>query len=185
MAKINLLPWREERRKERQNEFYAVIALVIAAAAAIVLAVNTSIDGSISDQKTRNAYITKESRILDSKISEIKDLNETREKLLERMEVIQSLQGDRPIIVRVFDEAARSVPEDLFLTEFGIKGTKVTIKGRAKSNNRVAALMRNFDASDWFADPNLIKVQSVQEGSNEFEVTMTRIRPSSDDEGEG
>jgi len=70
-------------------------------------------------------------------------------------------------------------------TEFGIKGTKVTIKGRAKSNNRVAALMRNFDASDWFADPNLIKVQSVQEGSNEFEVTMTRIRPSSDDEGEG
>lgn len=93
------------------------------------------------------------------------------------MELIQNLQGNRPIIVRLFDEIARSIPDDLYFTSLDIKGTQVNVKGRAKSNNRVAALMRNFDDSDWFDAPNLISVKSEQGGYNTFEVTMTQVDP--------
>jgi len=185
MAKINLLPWREERRKERQNEFYGIIALVLMAAGFIVFVVNTGIDTSVSYQQSRNEYINKQSQILDAKIKEISELKATRQKLIERMELIQALQGNRPIIVRVFDEVARAVPEDLYLTDLSITGQSVDVKGKAKSNNRVAALMRNFDASEWFANPTLIKVQALKEGENEFEVSLKRVQPRSKEDGEG
>jgi type IV pilus assembly protein PilN len=93
------------------------------------------------------------------------------------MKLIQDLQGNRPIIVRLFDEVARSIPDDLYFTSLDIKGTKVTVQGRAKSNNRVAALMRNFDDSDWFDAPNLISVKAERGGFNKFEVTMVQVNP--------
>lgn len=182
MAKINLLPWREALRKERQNQFYAVIGLVLAAAGLIVYLVNTSYENNIYNQQQRNSYIVKETKVLDAKIEEIRKLRETRQQLIERMELIQALQGNRPIIVRVFDEMARAVPDDLYFTEVAIKDTAVSIKGIAKSNNRVAALMRNFDSSDWFADPALIRVQAKSEGVNEFEISMKRVQPKAAEE---
>ncbi len=182
MAKINLLPWREARRKERQNQFYAVIGLVLAAAGLIVYLVNSDYEDNISSQRQRNNYIVKETKVLDAKIEEIRKLRETRQQLIERMELIQALQGNRPIIVRVFDEMVRAVPDDLYFTEVAIKNTDVNIKGMAKSNNRVAALMRNFDSSDWFADPALIRVQAKSEGVNEFEISMKRVQPKAAEE---
>ncbi|WP_430460408.1 PilN domain-containing protein [Thalassolituus sp. LLYu03] len=182
MAKINLLPWREALRKERQNQFYGVIGTVLVVAAAIVYVVNVSVEGAIDSQRLRNDFIVKETKVIDAKIDEIKALKETRQKLIERMELIQALQGNRPIIVRVFDEMARSVPDDLYFSSVSVKGTDVMIKGVAKSNNRVAALMRNFDQSDWFAEPALIKVQSKSEGVNEFEVSMKRVQPKAEEE---
>ena len=181
MAKINLLPWREARRKERQSQFYAVIGMVVLAAAAIVYLTNTSVEGSIDNQRARNSYIAQETKVLDARIEEIKALRETRQKLIERMELIQALQGNRPIIVRIFDEMARAVPDDLYFTSVAIKGTDVVVKGVAKSNNRVAALMRNFDQSEWFAEPTLIKVQSRAEGVNEFEISMKRVQPKAEE----
>ncbi|MAK90557.1 MAG: pilus assembly protein PilN [Oleibacter sp.] len=183
MAKINLLPWREERRKERQNEFYVVIAGVLAIAAGIVFFVNSTISSSIDAQNQRNSYLTRESKVLDTKIAEIRELKDTRQKLIERMELIQALQGNRPIIVRVFDEIARAVPDDLYLTDVSVKGTKVSIKGRTSSTSRLTALMRNFDASDWFSDPNLIMVREVTKGTNEFEITMSRVQPRAEEDG--
>ncbi|UXD86242.1 PilN domain-containing protein [Thalassolituus hydrocarboniclasticus] len=182
MANINLLPWRQALRKEKQNEFYGVIALVALCAAAIIYLVNDYYQSSIQSQNRRNAYITNETRVLEEKISEIRELKDKRKQLIERMELIQALQGNRPIIVRVFDEVARSIPEDLYFDSLSIKGTAVTIKGVAKSNNRVAALMRNFDQSEWFADPALIRVQAKSEGVNEFEVTMKRVQPKAEEE---
>jgi type IV pilus assembly protein PilN len=91
--------------------------------------------------------------------------------------LIQNLQGNRPIIVRLFDEVARSIPDDLYFVSLDIKGNQVSVKGRAKSNNRVAALMRNFDDSDWFDSPNLISVKAEKGGYNTFEVTMTQVNP--------
>lgn len=182
MAKINLLPWREELRKERQNQFYAVIGGVLAVAAFIVYLVNSSVDSSIQNQLRRNGFIVNETKVLDAKIAEIRRLRETREQLIERMELIQALQGNRPIIVRIFDEMARAVPDDLYFTVVSVKNTEVSVKGVAKSNNRVAALMRNFDQSDWFAEPALIKVQAKAEGVNEFEVSMKRVQPKADEE---
>ncbi|MCA6062731.1 PilN domain-containing protein [Thalassolituus marinus] len=182
MAKINLLPWREELRKERQNQFYAVIGSVLAVAAVIVYLVNSSVDSNIQNQRYRNSFVTNETKVLDAKIAEIKALKATREQLIERMELIQALQGNRPIIVRIFDEMARSVPEDLYFTAVSVKDASVSVKGVAKSNNRVAALMRNFDQSDWFAEPALIKVQAKTEGVNEFEISMKRVQPKADEE---
>ncbi|MAS23722.1 MAG: pilus assembly protein PilN [Oceanospirillaceae bacterium] len=185
MAKINLLPWREERRKERQNEFYGVIVFVLLVAGGIIFAVNSQIESSISNQKVRNDYLTREGKVLDTKIDEIRELKDTRQKLIERMKLIQDLQGNRPVIVRVFDEVVRAVPEDLYLTDLSIKGNSVQIKGRARSNNRVSGFMRNFDASDWFADPTLIRVQSMDDGFNVFEISMKRVQPRAEEAGEG
>ena len=85
--------------------------------------------------------------------------------------------------MRVFDEVVRAVPDDLYFTDLQIKGNKVTVKGVAASNNRLSAMMRNFDGSVWFRDPQLIKVVANGSGSNNFEIEMIRVQPSQDDEG--
>ena len=182
MANINLLPWRAERRKRRQQEFYGVIGLVVGAAAFILFSVHGYYSDSIDSQNRRNAFITNETKVLDAKIAEISALRETRQQLIERMELIQALQGNRPIIVRVFDEMARAVPDDLYFTAVSVKGVDVNLKGVAKSNNRVAALMRNFDQSEWFSEPALVRVQAKGEGVNEFEITMKRVQPKAAEE---
>lgn len=182
MAKINLLPWREERRKQRNQEYYGVIAAVLLSAAALVYALNEYYVDALSAQNQRNQFITQEMNVLDAKIEQIRNLRETRQQLIERMELIQALQGNRPIIVRIFDEMARAIPDDLYYSSIDIKNTQINVKGIAKSNNRVSALMRNFDQSDWFSDPVLIRVQARSEGVNEFEVTMTRVQPKADGE---
>jgi type IV pilus assembly protein PilN len=177
MAKINLLPWREELRKERQQEFIGIAAAVALSAAALVWFVTGQIEDQYKTQKIRNSFIQKEISVLSEQITEIKALRGKKDQLLERMELIQNLQGNRPIIVRLFDEVARSIPDDLYFTSLDIKGSQVSVKGRAKSNNRVAALMRNFDSSDWFDAPNLISVKAEKGGYNRFEVTMTQVDP--------
>jgi type IV pilus assembly protein PilN len=177
MAKINLLPWREELRKERQQEFIGIIVAIALAAAALVWFVTGNIEGQWKAQKNRNSFIQKEMAVLSEQITEIQELRDKKQQLLERMKLIQDLQGNRPIIVRLFDEIARSIPDDLYFTSLEIKGTQVTVQGRAKSNNRVAALMRNFDDSDWFDAPNLISVKAEKGGYNTFEVTMTQVDP--------
>lgn len=182
MANINLLPWRAELRKQRQNEFIAIIGLVVGAAVFVLYLISSYYGGAIDDQNARNNYLMSETKVLDAKIAEISKLRETRQKLVERMELIQALQGNRPIIVRVFDEMVRQVPDDLYFTSVEVKGTQVRIKGVAKSNSRVSALMRNFDQSLWFAEPGLVRVQAKGEGVNEFEVTLKRVQPATDGE---
>ncbi len=177
MAKINLLPWREALRKERQQEFVGIMVAVAMLSAALVWFVTGSVEDQFKAQKNRNAFVQKEMAVLSEQISEIQALRNKREQLLERMKLIQNLQGNRPIIVRLFDEVARSIPDDLYFTSLDIKGTQVTVTGRAKSNNRVAALMRNFDDSDWFDGPNLISVKAEKGGYNTFEVTMQQVDP--------
>jgi len=184
MAKINLLPWREELRNQRQQEFLTILAGVAVAAAAIVWAFNGYIDGQLKSQNQRNAFIKKERSVLDAQITEIEQLKDKKAQLLERMELIQNLQGNRPIIVRLFDEFARTVPDDLYFTKVEINGTNAKVTGMAKSNNRVAALMRNLDGSDWFTSPNLISVKADGNGYNTFEVTMVQTEPKKKQEEE-
>lgn len=182
MAKINLLPWRQELRKERQNEFFMVIGLVVAGALFLLYLVSGYFTEAIETQNKRNSFVVSETQVLNAKIKEIKELRETRQMLIERMELIQALQGNRPIIVRVFDEVARAVPDELYLTDISIKGTHVLVKGVGKSNNRVSALMRNFDQSDWFTNPALVKVNSKSDKEKEFEITLTRDKPQAKEE---
>lgn len=174
MANLNLLPWRAERRKQRQKEFQMLIGLVVVAAAAIIYSVHGFYASALEDQNSRNNYLAAEGKKLDAQIKEIQELKNTRELLIGRMKLIQDLQGNRPIIVYLFDELVRSVPEDLHFTELSVKGTQVTIKGIAKTNTRLSGLMRNLGGSDWFEDPQLIKMQGRGDEPKVFEIVVVR-----------
>lgn len=161
MAKINLLPWRQELRKQRQQEFIAINAAVALTAAALVMFFHIMVSGQLSDQEKRKAYIQSEIATLDGQIKEIDDLQKRKEELLARMKVIQDLQGRRPVIVRVFDELVRSVPDKVYLTLVERKGDKFNIEGFAESNNQVSSFLRNLNASDWFKNPVLSEVKAT------------------------
>jgi type IV pilus assembly protein PilO len=138
------------------------------------------LDSSIERQNQHNAYI-KEKIALDQQISEIKDLRAKREQLLARMQVIQELQGNRPVIVRVFDELVRTLAKGVFFSTAKLDGRNLAIEGISESNNRISSLMRNLEASDWFASPNLkaIKENTPPVRGEQFQLTKprpTRIR---------
>lgn len=158
MAKINLLPWRQELRKQRQQEFIAILMGVVMVAVAIVLGGHMALSKQVSDQGERNAFIQSEIGKLDGQIKEIDELQKRREELLSRMKVIQDLQGRRPVIVRVFDELVRVIPDGVYFTTLSRNGDTFRITGVAESANQVSALMRNLDASPWFQNPQLSTV---------------------------
>ena len=152
MAQINLLPWRDERRQEQSKEFLTVLALVLALGVGLVLLADRVVNGQIEYQKARNQYLTENIKVLDKKVAEIADLQRKRNQLIDRMRVIQELQGNRPIIVRVLDQLVRTVPDGVFYTSLETKDNTISISGIAESNNRVSSLMRRLDASDWLAE---------------------------------
>jgi type IV pilus assembly protein PilN len=160
MAQINLLPWRDERRAELKKEFLVILGLVAAFGVAIVFLADLFVSAQISNQNDRNNYLTENIRELDKKVAEIRELQKKRTDLLDRMKVIQELQGNRPIIVRVMDQLVRTVPDGVFYTELTSTSQEINITGIAESNNRVSSLMRRLDASDWFAEPNLQGVRA-------------------------
>ena len=188
MANINLLPWRDWRRKRRQKEFIATAALSVLGAALVVYLVYAAYGKVISNQEARNQRITDEIATLDGQIKEIKSLRDNREQLLSRMRVIQELQGNRPIIVRVFDEMARTLANGVFFKSAKMEGDLLTVTGSAEANNRVSALMRNIDGSAWFVDPNLKGIKENPEfgpQASDFELSFKRVNPRAPSEEEG
>jgi type IV pilus assembly protein PilN len=158
MAKINLLPWRQELRKQRQQEFVAILMAVSLVAVALILFGHMALSKQVSDQDERNQFITGEIGKLDGQIKEIDALQKRREELLARMKVIQDLQGRRPVIVRIFDEFVRVVPDGTYLSSIERRGDSFTITGIAESANQVSNLMRNLESSPWFKSPQLSTV---------------------------
>lgn len=183
-TKINLLPWREQRRKEKQIEFLAMLGFVAFVAIVIVGILYLMANTALSVQQQRNAYIQHEISLLDNQISEIQALESRRAELVERMRVIQELQGNRPTIVYVFDELARTLPDGVFYTNVTRNGDTFTINGLAESNSRIARLMRNLGDSPWFGDPVLSTVQAAggtrgAEGfNNQFTLTVSQSSPA-------
>jgi len=149
MAHINLLPWRETERKLRQREFGFMLVggLVLALAAAAYM--HLYVEGLIDYQDERNSYLEGEIAQLDRKIAEIRNLEKTKANLIARMNIIQQLQESRPEIVHLFDELVDTLPEGVFLSKIRQSGRNLDLHGRAQSNARVSAYMRNIDASDW------------------------------------
>lgn len=162
MPRINLLPWREERRKERQRQFNFHTLLAAALGAVVTLLFSVTIGGAISNQQGRNDYLKSQIAAMDKQIAEIKDLQQTRQRLLARMKIIEQLQQSRPAEVHFFDQLVKTLPPGVYLTAVEQKGDQVTIQGVAESSARVSTYMRNIGASPWLADPNL---QVVQEDS--------------------
>lgn len=160
MARINLLPWREAERKERQKNFAIAAASGVIVGLLVIWGANAFLQGKIDYQNSRNQRLQQEIATLDEQIAEIKNLRLKKERLLLRMAAIEDLQRTRPEVVHLFDELVDVTPEGIFLTELTQTGRNLLIKGVAESSTRVSAFMRNIDASEWFANPVLQVVQS-------------------------
>ncbi len=181
MAKINLLPWREAYRKEKKEQFLAIIGGVVLVTGLLAYLWIASVESAIEDQEARNHLLETEIATLEEQVKEIANLKKVRDDLLARIKIIQDLQGTRPLIVRYFDDFARSIPDGVFITSMSKQGASVMIEGVAESYNRVATFMRNVDASDWFAGANLtFVVANPREGeqAQSFKMTVTTSVPS-------
>lgn len=189
MARINLLPWREQLREERKQRFVVAMGATLAVAGGLVFLAGQYFNSAIEQQNARNEFIKKEIAVLDARIKEIKDLRERREQLLERMKIIQDLQGNRPIIGHIFDQLVRTLPDGVYFTDLTRKGDVISIVGSAESNNRVSSLMRNLDASEWLKSPNLTEVKAITAGAidqaNVFRLTVTQTRPGAEGDESG
>lgn len=184
MIRVNLLPHREEKRRARRQQFYALAGLVLALGAVIVLAVHTVIAGYISTQESKNTFLKGEIAKLDTQIDEIKRLKEQTEALLARKQVIESLQSNRAETVILFNELARQVPEGVSIRSVKQTGLTINITGFAQSNARVSTLMRNLDASPLLELPNLVEIKSAMQGTrrlSDFSLNVTITRAAPDD----
>ena len=180
MAHINLLPWREWERERRKNEFLIRLGGSLVLGAVLVLAGGWYLDNSVDQQNARNQFVKDKIAVLDQQIAEIRDLREKREQLLARMRVIQELQGNRPVIVRLFDELVRTLAKGVYFTAMKLEGPVLSVDGTAESNNRISSEMRNLDGSDWLKEPNL---KGIKENSNvgaqasNFQLTVVQTSP--------
>lgn len=161
MIRINLLPHREEKRKARRQQFYALSGLTMLLGGLIVVLVNGIIGGYVSAQDEKNAFLKTEIAVLDKSIDEIKRLREQTDALLQRKRVIESLQGNRSEAVGLFNELAKNVPEGVYLKKVAQQGNKINLVGYAQSNARVSSLMRNLESSPLLERPVLIEIKSA------------------------
>ncbi|HWP94272.1 MAG TPA: PilN domain-containing protein [Gammaproteobacteria bacterium] len=164
MPRINLLPWREELRKERQREFYVQLAGTVVVGLMTVGYFVLLMNQFIDNQKARNEYLRSEIKLVEQRIKEIETLQETKRQLVARMQIIEQLQQARPEIVRLLDELARAVPSGVYLTEVKQSGTSLEITGIAESSARVSTFMRNIEASNSMGNPQLLVIQSKETG---------------------
>ncbi|QJD71984.1 PilN domain-containing protein [Marinobacterium sp. LSUCC0821] len=176
MTSINLRPWREERNERLQKRFQIHLAIAAAIAAGVVFTSISFLDLMTSRQEARNAYLNQELVRLDAKLKEITDLKVKRERLLERLNAIQQLQGNRPLIVRTFDEMSRVAPDGVHYTSLTKAGEVAKLDGLAATNEDVSALMRNLNDSEWFGEPTLSKV-SLQGELRAFNLTVPLEKP--------
>jgi type IV pilus assembly protein PilN len=162
MAKINLLPWREELRAQKKQDFINAIGAAVVVTAIIFAGVHLYIEGLKAYQEQRNRIIQDEIALLDIKIAKIKTIEEQKSKLLTKIELIQKLQESRPEIVHLFDELPRVTPDGVILTEFTQKGAELTLEGKSQSNARVSAFMRAIESSAWLKAPTLDVIKSEE-----------------------
>ncbi|MEM7027599.1 MAG: PilN domain-containing protein [Pseudomonadota bacterium] len=193
MSRINLLPWREARRKEQLNQFAVSVVVVALMAGGVWFAVHYYHQQLIDRQNDRIAYIDQQIEVVDKKIKEIKALEREKSRLLSRMRAIEQLQGNRPLIVRLFDEVITALPEGMTVTSIQQKGNSVKMQGLAQSNARVSSFMRNIDSSEWIANPNLqfikedkrnAKGDSSEAPINAFTLSFTQVIPNLEEDEE-
>ncbi len=178
--RINLLPWREELREQKKQEFLQITVGVLAVAGLIVFGVDRYYNAAIDNQTARNNFLKREISVLEERIAEIQLMQQKRNQLLARMKVIQELQGNRPIIVRVFDELARQLAPRVFFTQAQMQGAELAINGVAESNNRISNQLRNFSDSEWFEGPNVTAINanpSYGPQASQFAMTVEQTTP--------
>lgn len=160
MSRINLLPWRAERRKQRQKEFGVMVGIAAAAGVALWFLVNMYYNAQIDGQNERNAFLQQQIAEVDKQIVEIDALESQRARLLARKAVIEELQGNRSQMVHLFDQLVRTIPDGVLLTTLKQEGQTLTLEGRSQSNARVSTYMRALDTSGWMTSPQLSVIEA-------------------------
>lgn len=181
MARINLLPWRAERRKQRQKEFGLMLAAAAVAAVVLSFLIITFYNGQISGQTERNAFLSEQLTQLDKQIVEIEQLDKKRAKLLARKDVIEQLQANRSQMVHLFDSLVRTIPDGVVLTSIKQDDIILALEGRAQSNARVSTYMRNLEGSGWMTNPELsiIEAKGTDKGlPYEFRLLVKLANPN-------
>lgn len=182
MARINLLPWREKLRRQKQRDFGVMTIIALLLTVAGMGYWHWFNEGLIDHQRDRNRYLEKEIAKVDKEIEEIKELEKTRRQLIARMKVIENLQVSRPQVVHLFDEMVVAIPDGAYLTKLTQQGKKLVLEGKAQSNARVSTYMRNIHASDWLARPKLGIIQTSDKdrersAGSTFKLDLKQVAP--------
>lgn len=190
MARINLLPWRAERRKQRQKEFNLMLAAAAVAGVLLSFLIISYYNGQIEGQRERIAFVKEQITQVDQQIAEIEKLDEQKARLLARKEVIEQLQSNRSQMVHLFDSLVRTIPDGVMLTAIKQDDQTLTLEGRSQSNARVSTYMRNLEGSGWMADPELAIIEARGEDKGlpyEFKLQVQLANPNApkDLDGDG
>lgn len=181
MTRINLLPWRELRRKEQDRQLLSIGVAAAVLMGLIIFYASLHIGALIEEQDKRNAFLESEIKKVDVQIAEIKELKKKRDALVARMQVIQQLQSDRTQVVHMFDDLVRKLPEGMYLTTVKQTGGNLVLQGVAQSNARVSSFMRNLDTSNWFASPDLEVINVQPKGGervSQFTLRVAQVNKS-------
>lgn len=185
MAKINLLPWREERRKQRQKEAATMLGLAALGAVLASVMIVMYFSGLVRGQEERNTYLSQQITELDKQITEIESLERQRGRLLARKEVIEQLQANRSQMVHLFDSLVRTIPDGVVLTSIKQDGQRLTLEGRSQSNARVSTYMRNLEGSGWMTSPDLSIIEAREGDAGlpyMFSLVVTLANPNASNE---
>jgi type IV pilus assembly protein PilN len=190
MARINLLPWRAARRRQRQKEVLGKLGASAVLAALLAFLIVSYYNAQIEGQNERNAFMRDQIAQVDSRIKEIEALDQKKAKLLARKEVIEQLQANRSQMVHLFDSLVRTIPDGVVLTAAKQEGDKLTLEGRGQSYGRVSTYMRNLEGSGWMTRPELsiIEARGAVKGlPYAFSLTVTLANPNAarDENGDG
>lgn len=178
MARINLLPWRAERRKQRQRDFYGMLGFAAVAGVVLSLLIWFYYDRQVSGQNDRNSFLQAEIEKVKEQNKEIDRLDRQKDRLLARKKVIEELQAKRSQMVHLFDSLVRTIPDGVVLTALKQEGDILTLEGRTQSNARVSAYMRNLESSGWMTNPELSIIEAkAQEKANTGPVLDVKALP--------
>jgi len=187
MRKINLLDWRGELVKQNQKNFGISCGIAALLGALVFGGITYYYNSWIDHQNTRNTMLESEIKILEGQIKEVEELEQTKERLIARMNVIDDLQKSRPLIVQVFDDMARIVPDGTYFDKAKQTERKIELKGRTESSTRVSRLMRNIDASPTLKDPDVDSIITDREAGrrvSEFTLVAQIDNKTSEEEEE-
>lgn len=178
-TRINLLPWREMRRREHDRRVLSMSVGAWVLMGLVVFYAQWHMSSLIDHQTKRNSYLKNEISKLDKQIKEINAIKARKAALLARMEVIQRLQRDRTQIVHIFDDLVRKLPKGVYLTSLKKVNQTITLDGFAQSNARISALMNNLDSSDWFTNPDLDIIRISPTGGARYSKFSLKVKQES------
>lgn len=183
MIRINLLPHREIRRKQQQQQFSIALAVVAIAGALLAYGIYWQLGNTFDEHVSRNKYLTEEIAKVDKEIAEITRLKEQTASLLARKQVVETLQSNRSETVHLLDQLVRQLPDGMFLKSVKQQGARVVINGVTQSQARVSTLMRNLESSQKLGNPALIEIKALPQGTiraNEFTMNVDIVRPKAE-----